>query len=208
MIGVYGGSFDPIHFGHLLAAQTCIEQLSLEKVLFVPCHQHPFGKQFVASEQQRLDMLQLAIAKNPLLDIDQRELQQEKTSYTVDTLTSLQQDYPDQKLALIMGIDAFAHLPSWHRWQEILELAHIIVLPRPGFTLPESGELHDYLKQRHCADLSTLTESTSQIVILDAALLEISSSEIRGLLAEGQSPRYLLPELVLDYIHDQGIYED
>lgn len=206
MIGVFGGSFDPIHFGHLLAAQTCIDQLSLKKLLFVPCHQHPFNKQFSASNQQRLEMLQLAITDNQLLAIDDRELQNQQTSHTFDTLSSLAQDYPDQKLAFIIGIDAFANLPRWHRWQEILELAHIIVLPRPGFTLPESGELYDYLSQHYCASLSTLVDSTSEVVILDAPLLEISSSEIRDMLAEEQNPRYLLPKTILNYIKEQHIY--
>ena len=206
MIGVFGGSFDPIHFGHLLAAQTCIEQLSLKKLLFVPCHQHPFGKQFSASNQQRLDMLQRAIADNQLLAIDDRELHSEQTSYTFDTLNALAQDYPEQKLAFIIGIDAFANLPSWHRWQEILELAHIIVLPRPGFILPESGELYDYLCQHYCVDPKTLADSTSKIVIIDAPLLEISSSEIRDMFAKKQNPRYLLPNKVLNYIKEQHIY--
>lgn len=206
MIGVYGGSFDPVHFGHLLAAQTCIEQLSLEKLLLVPCHQHPFGKQFSASNEQRLDMLQLAITSNPLLAIDDRELNNAQTSYTFDTLTSLAKDYPEQKLAFIIGSDAFSNFLSWHRWQEILELAHIVVLPRPGFTLPKSGELYDYLCQHYCNDVSTLNHNTSQIIIIDAPLLEISSSEIRTMLAQQHSPQYLLPEVVLEYITQQHIY--
>src|SRR3990167_8466433 len=132
MIGIYGGSFDPIHNGHLRAALETCEQLQLQKILFIPCYHHAFNKCLHASSEQRLAMLQLAIQGNSLFTVDDREINQPSTSYTIDTLISLHKEYPKQKFALIIGTDAFLQFHQWHRWREILHYANIIILHRPG----------------------------------------------------------------------------
>lgn len=187
MIGIYGGSFDPVHNGHIAAAEACIEQGIVEKIIFVPCHLHPFNKTLSASNTQRLAMLELATAEQPLFSIDTRELDHNKTSYMYDTLMSLQQDYPQESFALLLGTDTFNDLPKWHQWQKIIELVTIILLPRPGY-------------QPH------LPDPVPNLIELNTTLPDISSSDIKNRCAAGKSLQGLLPPAIIDYIHQQHIY--
>ena len=143
MIGVFGGSFDPIHNGHLRAAVEIGEHLQLQQIRFVPCHIHALSKSFHASSSQRIKMLEIALKNQPHFVVDDREMKLEQTSYMVDTLMSLREEYGKDKLGLILGVDTFLQLPKWHRWQEILDYASIIVVQRPGYQLPSDSNIHD-----------------------------------------------------------------
>lgn len=207
MIGIYGGSFDPIHYGHLRAAWECYEQLQLDKVVFVPSKNHPTKQPAYATVAQRLHMLNLAIADNNKFEINDFELQQDTKTYTIDTLIALQQIYDNHTLAFIVGTDIFAKFDTWHRWQELINYSHIIVVSRPGHTFNPSKTLAEYIAQHQCDNITKLTESDrNKIIFVPIALLDIASSEIRRQLQQGCNPNYLLPTKVLNYIKQQYIY--
>lgn len=213
-IGILGGTFDPIHFGHLRLAQELAEELGLREVRFIPAGLPPHRTQPFASAQQRLEMVRLGIAGNPLLTLDEREIFKPTPSYTVETLLDLRTETgAAQPLCLFMGTDAFLGLTSWHRWRELFDLAHIVVAQRPGF--PGLGraaasmppELRDMLNRRLVNEPEALGGAPAgAIFVQPITALDISATQIRAGLATGQSPRYLLPDAVLDYIQTNGLY--
>ncbi|MCE5180741.1 MAG: nicotinate-nucleotide adenylyltransferase [Betaproteobacteria bacterium] len=213
-IGILGGTFDPIHFGHLRLAQELAEGLSLREVRFTPAGRPPHRTQPFASAQQRLEMVRLGIAGNPLFVLDEREIFKPAPSYTVETLLDLRSETgAAQPLCLLMGTDAFLGLTSWHRWRELFDLAHIVVAQRPGF--PGLGraaasmepELRDMLNRRLANEPAALCDAPAgAIFVQPITALDISSTQIRAGLAAGQSPRYLLPDAVLDYIQTNELY--
>lgn len=208
LIGILGGTFDPIHNGHLRPALEVLEALGLTEVRFIPSRRPPHREQPAATVAQRLAMLELAIADQPGFRIDDRELRRDGPSYMVDTLRSLRTQLgEDCSLCLILGTDAFDGLQSWHRWQEIPELVHLVVLHRPGAGLPLSQVLGDLVGQRklhHAQDLRV--RPAGGILFQPVTQLDISATAIRAQLAAGNSPRYLLPETVWAYIRDQDLY--
>lgn len=212
-IGLFGGTFDPIHYGHLRLAQELATGLGLEEVRFVPAGRPPHRESPAVSAQQRLEMARLAIAGNPLFTLDAREILQEAPSYTVDTLAELRRELGNaQPLCLFMGADAFLGLATWHRWQELFGLAHIVVAHRPGF--PQAGwaesmpaTLRQEFAQRLQPDARTLREAPHGAILAQViTALDISASHIRMSLRAGISPRYLLPDAVLDYIQTHRLY--
>ena len=209
LIGIMGGTFDPIHFGHLRMAQELAEGLNLTEVRFIPSATPPHRDLPMTSAQQRADMVALAIADNPLFKLDTRELQREGYSYTIDTLQSLNEELQGQaRLCLLMGLDAFAGITSWHRWQALLQFAHIVVATRPGTTLPVSHTALDEWSQQHaiaCAQL-LCRQAENGILKQEITALDISATQIREQFAEGKTPRYLLPGKVLEYINQQALY--
>jgi nicotinate-nucleotide adenylyltransferase len=208
MIGLFGGSFDPIHNGHLRVALEAQQRLGLSQVRFIPCHTHAFAKPIQATAAQRLAILKLAISGEPHFHVEPHEIEQHNVSYTIDTVITLKHKFPTEKLALLIGVDAFVALPKWHRWQEIIDYASIIVLHRPGYTIPVAGEVIDYLKEHECHDAKTFTEqSPSGIYLLSLPMLEISSTYIRHSIRDGKNAKYLLPDAALNYIHEQKIYQ-
>lgn len=194
LIGIYGGTFDPIHYGHLRPALDVMQQAELDEVRFIPNRIPPHREVPALSDEQRAELVQLAISETPGFVLDRRELNREGLSYMVDTLQSLQNDFPQDTLCLIMGMDAFNGLPQWHRWQTILELCHLIVTTRPGAELPDfSGQ--EGVSQRISQQSQCLKSGTAgQILIQSVTQLDISASRIRQLLSAGQSIQYLLPE--------------
>lgn len=194
LIGIYGGTFDPIHYGHLRPALDVLQQVGLDQVRFIPNRTPPHRETPVLSDQQRAEMVRLAIADTPEFVLDERELKREGPSYMVDTLQSLKDEFPEDTLCLIMGLDAFNGLPQWHRWQSILELCHLIVTTRPG------AELADFARQTDIFSLIShdpqclKRRSTGQILLQSVTQLDISASLIRQLLSTGQSIQYLVPE--------------
>ncbi|MGZ8137342.1 MAG: nicotinate-nucleotide adenylyltransferase, partial [Methylococcaceae bacterium] len=145
MIGIFGGTFDPIHYGHLRSALEVKERLGLTEVRLIPCSQPPHREQPVAPAPMRLQMLELAIKNQPGLIADTRELQRQGSSYMVDTLQSLQQEFKDRSLLLFIGADAFNHLTGWRQWRQLFDYAHIVVMTRPGFTIQN---LDNFFKNR------------------------------------------------------------
>jgi len=215
-IGILGGTFDPLHFGHLRLAQELVEGLALGEVRFIPAGLPPHRAQPFASPQHRLKMASLGIAGNPLFSLDEREIFKPTPSYTVETLLDLRRELGAMRpLCLFMGADAFLGLATWHRWRELFGLAHIVVAQRPGVagitraaaTLP--AELLDALNRRLVNEPEALLDAPSGAVFVHpVTALDISATQIRSDLAAGRSPRYLLPDAVLDYIQTNGLYKD
>lgn len=211
LIGLMGGTFNPIHHGHLRMAEELASALSLSEVRFIPAAHPAHRAQPGISAQQRAEMVALAIADNPGFKRDMRELEREGYSYTVDTLQEISQELAGQaSLCLLMGRDAFAGLCSWHRWQDLLSLAHIIVASRPGpHSAADSAALAELIVQHQAMDISALQQSQAgYIYFAEITALDISATNIRKQLSLGVSPRYLLPQAVLDYIHEHGLYQN
>jgi len=206
-IGILGGTFDPIHFGHLRTALELYQAHELAEVRLVPCYQPVHRKLPVASPEHRLAMVRTAIQDESALKVDDCEIQRKKPSYTIDTLEELHQKIPDTPLCLIMGIDALLGFPSWHRWEDILKLAHLLIAHRPQYHLPQTGIVADLLKQRLKHHSSALHECMAGNIILHPVTpLEISATDIRKQIASGGNPRYLLPDAVYQYIKQHGVY--
>lgn len=206
-IAMLGGTFDPIHAGHLRSAVELRESLALDALRFVPCHVPPHRGTPSASGAQRQRMLELALAGEPGLLLDTRELQRDEPSYSINTLSAMRAEFGAQcALSLIVGMDAFAQLHTWHRWQELLDYAHIIVIARPGCALPQTGPVADLLREKR-SDASVLKQhSAGRIVSVELTPLPISATAIRDMIRAGRSPRYLLPDAVWDYIREQQLY--
>lgn len=206
-IGIFGGTFDPVHFGHLRTAFEMLQALRLEEVRFLPCGDPPHRGTTFADAQLRLRMVQAAIHDQDGLLADDRELRRSGPSYTIDTLESLRSEFPEHSLGLIIGMDAFLGLPKWHRWDEILDLAHIIVAHRPGWKAPDIGLLGDLISENGTHRVDDLHQATrGRIHIHAVTQLEISSTEIRELVAAGRDPRFLMPDAVKHVIEESGVY--
>ncbi len=208
-IGVLGGTFDPIHFGHLRMAEELAEALNLDEVCIIPAGQPPHRTVPRTPARHRLEMARLAIADNPRFKLDEREVLQARASYTVDTLSALREELGQQQpIWLFMGSDAFLGLSTWKEWQRLFELAHIAVAHRPGYRLEQSDALNDGLRQeleRRQVAGSPHTPAGS-ILLRPVTQLDITATDIRNRLQEGRSVRYLLPDSVLDYIQKNLLY--
>lgn len=206
-LGLFGGTFDPIHFGHLRLALEVKQALALDELRLLPCHQPGHRDEPEVSAALRVEMLKLALSGSDQLQLDTRELERTGPSYSVDTLTELREELgPEISLAWIMGSDAFAGLDRWHRWQELLDLGHMIVVMRPGWELPERGPVAEYLA-RHKADGQVLRQKAAgHIVVQTLRLLPISATDIRAQICAGDSPQFLLPDSVWEFIQSRGLY--
>lgn len=201
MIGIYGGSFDPVHNGHLRIALDAVQYLQLDQVRFIPLATPVHKSQVHVHGKDRLAMLNAAIQGQKEFIIDDRELTRKGTSYTVDTLTSLRQDFPDIPLVFMLGTDAFAGIDRWSRPEQVLELAHLFVMQRPNETHPH------HFDHAHTDNPEDLRSSLAgKIYFHEVTQLDISSSHIRHLVEKGQSPRYLTPDSVLKVINDNKLY--
>jgi nicotinate-nucleotide adenylyltransferase len=212
-LGLFGGTFDPVHFGHLRLAEEAIAQLGLGGVRWLPAGQPPHRGQPQVTAGQRLQMVRLATAGNPRFSVDAAEVEAAAPSYTVHTLQRLRRELgPAQPLVLLVGADAFAGLSSWHRWPELFQLAHVAVSHRPGFPVEAASlpaELAGEFAARRQSDPALLrTAAAGCIVSFAMTQLAISATQIRRLLANDLSARYLLPDEVLDYIQVQSLYRN
>lgn len=206
-IGLFGGTFNPIHNGHLRMALEFKQHLGLDRMYLVPAALPPHRSQPEVSAEQRLAMVKLAVAECEQLQVDDRELKRSTPSYTVDTLESLRQELGEQvSLVLCMGMDSLLGLPSWHRWQEIFELANIAVAARPGWQMLEEGPVAELLEQRQVSAAQLAEHTRGVIVVEELSLLPISSTDIRRQIAWGFSPNYLIPSRVWSYIQQHGLY--
>ncbi len=209
-VGLLGGTFDPIHFGHLRLGLELREALALDEVRFIPCHNPPHRNGSVASFEQRLTMLEYALKGVSGTVVDSRELLRDEPSYTVDTLASLRQERPDAIFFWFMGMDAFASFMSWHQWEKILTLTHLVVSPRPDSGSVLSKSMRALLDERQidCSKMNSV-ESEQQsggIYIQAITQFDISATRIRSLSASGQPLNYLLPERVRQFIEQEKIY--
>lgn len=207
-IGIFGGTFDPIHFGHLRTAFELLQALNFAEIRFVPSGDPPHRGRTWADAGLRLEMVQVATAEQPDFVVDDRELCRSGPSYTVDTLMSLRREHEEESLGLIVGMDAFLGLAAWHRWDEILGLAHIVVAHRPGWKAPDIGPLGELIDEHGTHHVGDLHERRHGCVHIHAvSQLEISSTEIRDLVAAGRDPRFLMPDAVRDIIIDSHCYQ-
>lgn len=197
LLAILGGTFDPVHLGHLRAAWEASEALDAE-VWLMPAHVPPHRPAPVASARQRVAMLHAALAGQDRVTLDTRELDRDGPSYTFDTLTALREEVGERSLLLLIGSDAFAALPTWHRWRELFGLAHFGVLTRPGHVPALPTELAAEVAKREVSDADALRSSAhGHVLRIAITQLEISATRIRALLREGREPRWLLPEALL-----------
>lgn len=211
LVGILGGTFNPIHFGHLRMAQELAEALQLGEVRFIPSATPPHKAAPKVSAAHRAEMVKIAIQDNPLFKFDGRELQREGASYTIDTLIELREELGVKTaICLFMGSDAFVKLDTWHRWQELLNFCHIVLVQRPNLSpehpkLPEALEilLTDHYTEN---SIDLATKGAGFIHMQKITSLDISSTKIRELITNGQTPHYLLPESIIAYIKKNQLY--
>ncbi|MGZ5051531.1 MAG: nicotinate-nucleotide adenylyltransferase [Methylobacter sp.] len=210
MIGIFGGTFDPVHYGHLRSAFEVKEIFDLDEVRLIPCASPAHRDQPEVLPAMRLRMLELAINGHPGFKIDSRELDrysqsEHKPSYMVDTLESLRQEFPTEPLLLFIGSDAFKNLNLWHQWQRLFDYAHIVVLTRPGF---EIHQLDDFFKAKLTHNDKELARIPSgKLYFQSVTQLDISATAIRNLIATNRNPVFLLPDAVIEYIKQHKLYE-
>jgi nicotinate-nucleotide adenylyltransferase len=202
-IGVFGGSFDPVHFGHLLLAQQCLESAGLDRVLFVPAAHSPLKSSTpVADAKARVEMLQLAIADHPQLAICTLEIERGDISYTVDTLRALHQSSPQDEWFLLMGLDALLDFPRWHQPEDILKLAKLLVVNRPTASGAMAAEAWQSLQGLATEEQWMAIRSA----LVDSQQFDFSSTDLRQRIATGRSLRFRTPRAVEKYIETQGLY--
>ena len=205
-IGLFGGTFDPIHFGHLRMALESKYALGLDEMRLMPCHLPPHRRSPQLSSEQRVKLLNLALEGTPELQLELCELKRSDLSYTIDSVNWLrQQGLRTNSITLLMGMDAFANLTQWRQWRQLRERAHIAVVMRPGFQQPLPEPLKQWLAAADDVNI-VHHKPAGGVMLLRQRLLDISATDIREQLASGWSPRYLLPEKVLDYIEANNLY--
>jgi nicotinate-nucleotide adenylyltransferase len=206
-IGILGGTFDPVHIGHLRGALETAEFMQLDEVRLIPSAKPPHRGQPQVSAEDRLAMVSQAVAQVTPLVVDDRELRRDLPSYTIDTLESLRSELGrDDQLFLLLGWDAYCGLPGWHRWEALLEHCHILVLQRPDADSEAPEALRDLQAARSVSDPLTMQGPGGQISFVWQTPLAVSATQIRQLLAERRSVRFLVPDAVLAYIQEHGLY--
>jgi nicotinate-nucleotide adenylyltransferase len=205
VIGILGGTFDPIHYGHLRPAAQVLTALDLEEIRFIPAARPPHRRVPAATFAHRLRMVGLAVTENPRFRVDEREMRIPGPSYTVHTLESLRGEYGSRSICLLMGSDAFRELESWYQWERLLELSHIVVMQRPDS--PTGAQLPSWVENRLCRDKGELSNYPGgRVLIQHVDPQNISASKIRAQIASGQSVAGLLPDVVYHYIQKNHLY--
>ncbi|MCK5828892.1 MAG: nicotinate-nucleotide adenylyltransferase [Methylococcales bacterium] len=204
MIGIYGGTFDPVHYGHLRTALEVKEKFLLDEVRLIPCAQPAHKALPLTLPEMRLAMLELAVKNQPGLVIDRRELVRDGYSYMIDTLKSLRSETPRQSLLLFIGTDAFKGLADWYQWQQLFDYAHIVVITRPGYQLKQ---IPDFLSSKLTEDREKLIrDRLGYLFFQSVTQLDISATAIRATIEAGLNPGFLLPDNVINYIKNNKLY--
>ena len=213
LVGIFGGTFDPIHYGHLRIAEEILETVGLQKMYFVPAGIPRLRHSPVASPQHRVEIVRLAIQKNPDFVLDGREIYRDGVSYSIDTVREFKQEFGEEiRLCLVLGADAFIKLPEWNNWKELFNLCHFIVSTRPGYTLTLikellSKELREECSQRWVSNTESLRKDTSGLIfIASTTMLDISATSIRAHIAVGRNIRHLVPSVTVNYISKNKLY--
>ncbi len=204
MLGVFGGTFDPIHYGHLRSALEVKDIFGLTEIRLIPSAQPPHRAQPSVSAENRLKMLELAVEDHADLKIDDRELKRLGPSYMIDTLRSIRAEIGNQPIVLFIGTDAFNQLTTWHKWQELFNYAHIIVLTRPNYVLQTLNSFFIAHLSKNKTELAQ--NSAGKLYFQPIRQLDISATEIRNMLTEHKNPGFLLPDKVLTYIRQHQLY--
>jgi nicotinate-nucleotide adenylyltransferase len=206
-VGLFGGMFDPIHYGHLRTAHELHELLGLERLVFLPAGDPPHRAAPLADAATRLAMVRAAVAEDARFLVDDRELRRAGPSYTILTLEEMRAERGAQPIVLIMGMDAYAGIERWHRAPELIDLAHIVIARRPAATLPGSGLGAELLRERRCEEAARLSAAPAGLVLVsENTQLDLSSSAVRAVIAAGRDPRYLMPEAARRIILATGSY--
>lgn len=206
-IAVLGGTFDPIHKGHLTIANNLLEKLPISEVCFIPCKQTVLKPYAQASAQQRLAMMAIALRNHPDFVIDCCEIDRQSPSYSVETLLYLRTQQPNVPIFFVIGMDAFINLPQWHRWQEILELSHLIIVNREGSVIPKNEPLAGLIEKHLIVKSCELLErETGAILFLHIPPVLVSSTKIRNMIASGKDPTDYISKEVWRYIKDEQLY--
>lgn len=214
-LGVFGGTFDPVHLGHLRLAEEAADALDLDRVRWIPAGKPAFPDKAPIDAGQRLEMVRRAIGDNPRFELDDAEVLADQPSFTVPTLERLRQDNvcgKSRPLVLLLGADAFAGLARWHRWQDLFALTHIAIAHRPSYEIDTShwpALLADAFSARYAADVGVLQSAPAGYVVQFAMTpLDISATKIRQLLSNQSSVRYLLPDALINYIDQHQLYPE
>jgi len=206
-LALFGGTFDPVHYAHLRCAEQARNILGLEKLYLLPAGDPPHKNTPFTTAAQRLDMLRLALADYPALDIDERECRRDGPSFMVDTLRELRAEYPGRPMLLLIGQDAINFLYTWHQWQQLFALTHIITFPRPGAVPAYVPELATEIESRYCTDPRALAGSEAgKVLHLDLELIDISATGIQAAISRGESVHAMSPAPVLGYIAENRLY--
>lgn len=206
-VGIFGGTFDPIHLGHLRTGFELLQLLSLAELRWIPVGDPGHREAPLASAELRLAMLRAAVADQPGFVVDDREMRRAGASFTIDTLEELRAELPGRPLCLVLGMDAFLGFTRWRRWQDILRLAHLVVAHRPGWERPMEGELGGLLAARGTTLAADLHAATAGRIYVHAVTqLEISSTGLRDIITSGRDPRFLVPDPVRTIILETGCY--
>uniref|UniRef100_A0A486XNZ6 Probable nicotinate-nucleotide adenylyltransferase n=1 Tax=Rheinheimera sp. BAL341 TaxID=1708203 RepID=A0A486XNZ6_9GAMM len=206
-IGILGGTFDPVHSGHLACADYVLRQLALDEVRLMPCHLPPHRATPGVSSAERAAMVKLAIAGLPKLKLEALELYKDTPSYTVDSLRQLQQQEPDCRFYFIIGMDSLCYFRSWKDWRGILQCADLLVCQRPGYSATD-GDAPALLQQFAAADFASLQQQhTGGILLLNNPVVNLSASQIRQCLRTGQACNDTLAPAVLNYIRERQLYQ-
>lgn len=208
-IAIYGGTFDPVHYGHINTARFIQDAFEFDRFYFLPCKTPLLKNPASASAKDRIEMLKIALAPFTDMGIDTREIVRETPSYMIETLGSIREEQPDSTLTLILGQDAFMKLNQWFHWRDILKTAHIIVMQRAlDSDMPLAKDLSEVLQQHKTENKEALKKSPSaKVYFINAGSYDISSSAIRNLIAEKKRPTDLLPPAVLEYIMKKKLYQ-
>lgn len=198
-IGIFGGTFDPVHMGHLILAEQCRDQAKLDEVWFLPSYQPPHKQgQPVTRFEQRCDMLELAVAGQPAFKVERIEKELPPPSYTAETLAELHRRHPDHEFSLLMGSDGLPDLPGWYEPRKVLALASLVVVPRPGVML--------WTADRLAAALGLSDSSGVRMRFVACPMIEIASRELRRAMHDGMSIRYMVPRSVEEYVRERKLY--
>jgi len=207
-VGIFGGTFDPVHYGHLRAALEVKECFGLEDFRLLPAGTPLLRGTPGAAAEHRLAMLQLAASIYPEFRVDDREIRRGGCSYMVDTLAEIRREQGNVPVLLVIGQDAANALDSWHEWQQLFELSHLVVMRRPDSTVRYSETLQQEMRQRLVTETGQLLDSAAGFVYpQEITQLDISATAIRHMLKSGRSPGYLMPDVVIEYIHRNGLYQ-
>ncbi len=214
--GIFGGTFNPVHYGHLRTAEEVREYLGFDKILFIPSRKPPLKSKNIAEPEHRIEMVRLAISDNPFFQLSDIEYKIPGKSYTVKTILALKKQYPASEFHFILGIDAFLDLPNWWHPEELISLIDFVILPRPGFSISllknspflmtNQKKMKDFEKSSK-RYLEVKLKNRRQAVILKVTPLEISSTEIRSHIKLNRSIKYLLPQDVQSYIISNKLYK-
>lgn len=213
LVGMFGGTFDPIHYGHLRVAEEIVEVVGLRKMYFIPAGQPRLRHTPIATPEHRVELVRLAIKENPDFMLDDREIHRDGTSYSIDSVFEIKQELGEaDRLCFVIGLDAFIKLPEWKDWREFFNLCHFIITARPGYVFTSIHELlpkrldEEYSRRWVSSTDSLRNYANGLIFTVSTSMLDISATCIRKKIASGRNVRYLVPDMVISYIKANKLY--